>query len=159
MPQSHSESPLSPRDIVREVYEAFTTADPETIERVARKHFADDVIVREAESLPWGGVYEGLETNAELSKGIASAESPIDAANLRVDQLHVTSTTSDGDTHVIAAVSFPWRGAVTIPMRALEWFTIRHGKVVEIQVFLWDTAAAISALQLPEASVDSASKV
>ena len=156
MSQNHIESPLSPEGIVREVYEAFNTTDPDIIERVSRSHFADDVIVREAESLPWGGSYEGIDTVAAMSKGIASAESPIDAANLRIDQLHVASTTAEGDTHVLAAVSFPWRGVTTIPMRALEWFTIRHGKVVEIQVFLWDTAAAISALG-SESSVDSAS--
>ncbi|BBG03788.1 MULTISPECIES: hypothetical protein [Pseudonocardia] len=51
-----------------------------------------------------------------------------------------------GTSHVVAAVSFSWRGATTIPMRALEWFTIRHGRVSEIRVFLWDTGAAVSAL-------------
>ncbi|MGV9867539.1 nuclear transport factor 2 family protein [Rhodococcus koreensis] len=158
MPQDQSGTSLSPEDVVREVYEAFKTTDPDTIERVSRSHFADDVIVREAESLPWGGSYVGIDTVAAMTKGIASAESPIDGANLRIDQLHVASTTAEGDTHVLAAVSFPWRGETTIPMRALEWFTIRHGKVVEIQVFLWDTAAAISALR-SDSNVDSASSV
>ncbi|AEF38617.1 4Fe-4S domain-containing protein [Hoyosella subflava] len=137
---------LSPQDIVRAVYSAFNSLDPDIIEETARTYFADTVVVREAESLPWGGIYEGIETVAAMTKGLASPASPVDAANLHIDHLHVGATSSDNTTHVLAAVSFPWRGAVTIPMKALEWFTVRDDKVVEIQVYLWDTAAAISAL-------------
>jgi hypothetical protein len=142
---SNSVVEQSPEDVVRAVYSAFKTLDSDIIEETARVYFADTVVVREAESLPWGGNYEGIETVAAMTKGLASPESPIDAANLRIDHLHV-GRTSNGITHVLAAVSFPWRGTTTIPMRALEWFTVHNGKVVEIQVYLWDTAAAIAAL-------------
>jgi len=83
---------------------------------------------------------------AAMTQGLADPAAPIDAANLTVDELIVDESGAPGTAHVIAAVSFPWRGTTTIPMRALEWFTIRDGKVSEIQVFLWDTGAAVSAL-------------
>jgi ketosteroid isomerase-like protein len=133
-------------EIVRSVYRAFTSGDTGLIDRTVRELFADDVVVHEAESLPWGGRYDGLETVAAMTQGLADPAAPIDAANLSVDELIVDESGAPGTAHVIAAVSFPWRGATTIQMRALEWFTIRHGKVSEIQVFLWDTGAAVSAL-------------
>lgn len=133
-------------DIVRSVYRAFTSGDTGLIDRTVRELFAEDVVVHEAESLPWGGRYDGLDTVAAMTQGLADPAAPIDAANLSVDELIVDESGAPGTSHVVAAVSFPWRGATTIPMRALEWFTIRDGKVTEIQVFLWDTGAAVSAL-------------
>lgn len=133
-------------DIVRSVYRAFTSGDHGLIDRTVRELFADDVVVHEAESLPWGGRYDGLDTVAAMTQGLADPAAPIDVANLSVDELIVDESGAPGTAHVVAAVSFPWRGATTIPMRALEWFTIRDGKVSEIQVFLWDTGAAVSAL-------------
>jgi ketosteroid isomerase-like protein len=133
-------------DIVRSVYRAFTSGDTALIDRTVRALFADDVVVHEAESLPWGGRYDGLDTVAAMTQGLADPAAPIDAANLSVDELIVDESGAPGTAHVIAAVSFPWRGTTTVPMKALEWFTIRDGKVSEIRVFLWDTAAAVSAL-------------
>ena len=139
--------PLAAEEVVRVVYAAFNSADSAKISAMAQDYFADEVIVREAESLPWGGVYEGLDTVAAMTAGIASAESPIDAARLQIEQLIAGRPDPSGTTQVVAVVSFPWRGPrTTIPMRALEWFTVRSGKVVEIQVFLWDTAAANAVL-------------
>jgi ketosteroid isomerase-like protein len=133
-------------DIVRSVYRAFTSGDTALIDRTVRALFADDVVVHEAESLPWGGRYDGLDTVAAMTQGLADPAAPIDAANLSVDELIVDESGAPGTAHVIAAVSFPWRGTTTVPMKALEWFMIRDGKVSEIRVFLWDTAAAVSAL-------------
>jgi hypothetical protein len=80
---------------------------------------------------------------------IGDPQSPIDAAHLRVDQL-IVATNPEGDVdHVVAAVSFPWRAPhpLPTPMRALEWFSVRQDKVIEIQVYLWDTAAGLAALR------------
>jgi ketosteroid isomerase-like protein len=134
-------------DLVRKVYAAFNSGDSTVISEMAKACFADDVVVREAESLPWGGVYQRLETVTPLTAGIASPQSPIDASRLVVEKLIATEHDGSGTAQVVAVVSFPWRGSRrTIPMRALEWFTVRGGKVVEIQVFLWDTAAAMAVL-------------
>jgi ketosteroid isomerase-like protein len=139
-------------EVVRAVYAAFTSADPEKIERAVRELFADDVVVHEPESLPWGGRYDGIETVAAMTVGLADPSAPVDAGNLTIDQVFVGEDSTSGPFHVVAAVSFPWRGHTTIAMRALEWFTVDHGKVTEIRVFLWDTAAAIAALQGPQES-------
>jgi len=139
-------SALSAEQIVREVYRAFTSTDPGVIEKTVRQHFADDCVVYEAESLPWGGRYKGLDNVVAMTVGIADPSAPIDAANLVVDDMIVREAGSVGVSQVVAAVSFPWRGAKTIPMKALEWFMVENGKVTEIKVYLWDTAAAIAAL-------------
>jgi ketosteroid isomerase-like protein len=134
-------------DVVRKVYAAFNSCDPARIATMAAECFADDIVVREPESLPWGGVYEGLDIVTAMTVGISSPESPIVAAQIVVQQLITAEPEPDGTAQVVAVVSFPWRGPLqVIPMRALEWFTVRAGKVAEIQVFLWDTAAAIAAL-------------
>jgi hypothetical protein len=149
MPESQvtTEKPLAAEEVVREIYAAFNSADAVIISTMAQKYFDDNVVVREAESLPWGGVYQGLDTVAAMTAGIASPASPIDAARLRVEQLIASQSEPSGTAQVVAVVSFPWRGVqTTIPMRALEWFTLRSGKVIEIQVFLWDTAAAMAVL-------------
>jgi ketosteroid isomerase-like protein len=138
-------------EIVRAVYNALISVDPDTIHAAAGSYFDDDIVVHEPESLPWGGVYRGRELVTGLMANIGDPASPIDAANLTIDNL---IHTPDGDGHqVVAAVSFPWRGAGPVPgrMRALEWFTVRGGKVTEIRVYLWDTAAGIAALQPVEA--------
>jgi ketosteroid isomerase-like protein len=136
----------SPPDVVRAVYAALTSVDPATIQAAAARYFDDDIVVHEPESLPWGGVYRGRELVTGLMANIGDPASPIDAANLAIDNI---IHTPDGSAHqVIAAVSFPWRGAAAEPgrMHALEWFTVRGGKVTEIRVYLWDTAAGIAAL-------------
>jgi ketosteroid isomerase-like protein len=144
----------SPTDVVRAVYAALCSADPDTIRAAATAHFAHEIVVHEPEALPWGGYYRGREPVTGLMAGIGDPASPIDAANLTVDQL---IHTPDGDDHqVIAAVSFPWRGAGpdTYPMRALEWFTVREAKVTEIRIYLWDTAAGLAALQPVQPSAE-----
>jgi ketosteroid isomerase-like protein len=139
--------------IVRAVYAALCSADPDTISSVAAEYFDDDIVVREAESLPWGGVYRGRHPVTALMTNIGDPQSPIDAAHLSVDQLIATADPTSDVDQVIAAVSFPWRGPSQPPvsMRALEWFTVRGNKVVEIQIYLWDTAAALAALQPADA--------
>ncbi|KAF7549663.1 hypothetical protein G7Z17_g6220 [Cylindrodendrum hubeiense] len=140
-------SPRSAEDIVRSVYRAFQSANAEVVERCARELLAADAVLVEAESLPWGGRYEGIESVVATIIGVASPESPIDAANLVIDDMIVREGGGDSPSQVIAAVSFPWRGPnKRIPMRSLEWFTVQNGKVTELRIYLWDTAAAISAL-------------
>jgi hypothetical protein len=134
-------------DTVRAVYRAFGSGAPEAIAAMAAEYFGEGIVIREAESLPWGGVYEGLETASAMAAGISSPQSPIVAAELIIERLITGSADADGAVQVVAVTSFPWRGAGgTIPMRAMEWFTVRAGKVEEIQIFLWDTSAALAAL-------------
>lgn len=148
---------MNPPEIVRAVYAALTSVDADTIHAAAAAYFDDDIVVREPESLPWGGIYQGRELVTGLMANIGDPASPIDAANLTIDNL---VHTPDGEDHqVIAAVSFPWRGAAAEPARmsALEWFTVRAGKVTEIRVYLWDTAAGLAALQPTSETVEAPS--
>jgi hypothetical protein len=133
------------KEIVGEIYSAFIARDLERVAAVFDRNLADDVVLFEPESLPYGGKYERLETVKEFTGGLVDPQSPIDAGKLAVNFI----LTSDSDPHVIASVSFPWDppgGPGAIPMGALELFTFDELKVVEMRVFLWDTAACIASL-------------
>jgi ketosteroid isomerase-like protein len=133
--------------IVRAVYRAFTSQESAVTESALRTLFADEIVIREPESLPWGGVYHGIESAVSMAAAIATPQSPIVATELKVERLFECEADDVGTAHVVAFTTFPWRGPKsTVSMCALEWFTVRDGKVREIQVFLWDTSAAVAAL-------------
>ena len=123
----------SSADIVSLIYESFVSKDVARIHALFDDHLADDVVLHEPESLPYGGTYSGLDALKAFVAGLASDESPVDAARLVVEDL-----VASGD-RVVGYVSFPWQPAGApepIPMRALELFTFRAGRVAEMRVFL-----------------------
>jgi ketosteroid isomerase-like protein len=66
-----------------------------------------------------------------------------------VEKIHVRRVLEQGD-EIAVHVEFPWiapRAAEPIPMAAVEWFTFREGRVVEMIVSYWDTAACLRAMQ------------
>jgi len=134
------------RAALREIYAAFVSKDLAVVSAITDRYFARDIVIREPESLPYGGAYEGFDAAKALFDGLVDPRSAIDAAKLQVDEL-----IGSGDSpHLVAAVSFPWQppGAEkALSMRALEWFTFRGLEVVEIQVFLWDAAACLASLE------------
>ncbi len=137
-------------DVIREVYAAFKSLDPSVIEEMCTTHYAPDVVLREAQSLPWGGVYNGLVAVRDLTLGICNPQNPIDASKLEVLELFHGANEAREVEHVVAAVSFPWKVGDSEPvlMRAMEWFTLnKELKVIELQVFMWDTAACLASLQ------------
>lgn len=133
-------------DVVRELYAAVKTADPAVVTAVLDKHFASDIVVHEADSLPWGGTYSGLDAISVLATGMTNPASPVDVRSLEVEHLLVESADISGDSHVVAILNVPFRGpSTTLQTRVLEWFTFRHGKVTRIDIFL-DTASVLAVL-------------
>jgi uncharacterized protein len=134
------------RAAVEAIYATFVAKDLARVRATTKRYFAPDIVIREPESLPYGGVYEGLDAATALFSGLVDPQSPVDAAHLRIDAL----IASEDDPHVVGAVSFPWQppgAGEALAMRALEWWTFRDLEVAEIQVFLWDSAACLESLR------------
>ena len=66
-----------------------------------------------------------------------------------VEQIRVRRVLEQGD-EIAVDVEFPWiaPGATeSIPMSAVEWFTFRDGRIIDMAVGYWDTAACARALR------------
>jgi hypothetical protein len=53
----------------------------------------------------------------------------------------------------VAEAVFPWTAPGArkpIPMAAFEWFTFRDGRISEMVVSYWDTAACVAAMKAAE---------
>jgi uncharacterized protein len=120
--------------LARAMYDAQVRGDA----KAALAALHTDVVLREPESLPYGGAYVGLES---VLAGIGEAARWVDLSSLQVERIL-------GDEEVVVAfIRCDWRkedGSRTA-LELRECLTIRDGKVAEIQVFLWDTAALVAA--------------
>ncbi len=98
---------------------------------------APDFTAHENESLPWGGVYRGMEENVRLVTQLAKY---LDFSQLKMHHFAV-----DRDL-VIAYGSVVWRGEKGDQTRVVplaECYVIKGGKMVSIHPFFWDTAAFV----------------
>ena len=95
----------------------------------------DVIVICEAETLPYGGEYRGVEGFKALGQKIFGA-----FASMKAD-FH--GCTASEDT-VVAEITITLTGnktGKTLACPALEMFKIKDGKIVEIRPFYWDTAA------------------
>lgn len=122
--------PTENRNVVRNIYDAFARGDLET----AASFFSDKLVLHEPESLPYGGVYSGLQEVGSIVSQIARR---LDLSKLTIERL-----VGDGDD-VVALVTASWNGdnGKRTEARLSEWFTFLDRKVVEIRAFYWDVAA------------------
>jgi ketosteroid isomerase-like protein len=77
--------------------------------------------------------------------GFVTTTTPI----IRPEQIEIESIVEEGDSIVAKAV-FPWLAPGArepIPMSAFEWFTFRDGRISEMVVSYWDTAACLAAME------------
>lgn len=99
--------------------------------------FADDVIMCEAESLPYGGTYHG---KAGLKRGIAKMYEAWSEMLFTIEEV-----TGGGDLcfvylHTSASSA---RTGKTYAFPVAELWRFRDGKVIELRPFYWDTHRAI----------------
>lgn len=119
------------RRAVQALYAGIRERDADTVAAIVDDHFADDVVLHEPSSLPWGGAHAGRERVRRMFVGMAAApagQSPIAAASLRVQRV-----AADGDDVVVDLRFDLTLEGVTQPRGAVEWFSWRDGKVVEIR--------------------------
>ncbi len=126
------------RAIVQAVYAHAGAGDWEGAER----YLSDDLVIIEAENLPYAGHYAGRGALRELY-GIVMAH--------WIDPVIDFHAMTAGDDHVVSLVTFRFtsrRSGRRLAMPLAEVFRIEAGKVVEIKPFYFDTKA-IARLELP----------
>ena len=116
---------------VRAFLEAFRNADLAAMEAL----LAPDFVLRQADGLPYAGVYRGVEGWRGLLHKFGQTWSSLVPAL-------VASVGSGPQFALLFDLAFTSRASgKTLNTRVLEFWTLRNGKVVEILPFYWDTAA------------------
>lgn len=119
------------RALATDFYQALLAGD---IDR-ASAYLADDLVLREAGSLPFGGVHHGREN---FFKAVGGAGELIDLNDLKLEHLLV-----DGDRVAVLVAIRSRLNADAGQQYCIDWVTFRDGKVVELMPFYWDTAALL----------------
>jgi ketosteroid isomerase-like protein len=120
------------RQLVLNAYAAISSGDLDAFYSC----FHEDVVLHEAESLPYGGCYRGL---AELKHGVAKV---FDAwADFR---FHVEEVAAAGDMAFVYlhGCGTGKKTGKTFAFPFVEVWRFRQGKVIELRPFYWDTNRA-----------------
>ena len=147
-PQSTDEeqTPMSPnRAVLERYYSALQRKDADKLRNAIEEGFAPDAVLRISDSLPYGGMHAGRTVIRDMLMGFVTTTAPI----IRPEQIQIESVVEEGDSIVAKAV-FPWLApgaSKPIPMSAFEWFTFRDGRISEMSVCYWDTAACLAAMR------------
>jgi ketosteroid isomerase-like protein len=138
------------RAILERYYSALQHKDADELRSSIEEGFAPDAVLRISDSLPYGGTHTGRETILEMLMGFVTTTAPI----IRPEQITIEGMVEEGDTIVAKAV-FPWLApgaSESIPMSAFEWFTFLDGRISEMVVSYWDTAACLAAMEAAKAN-------
>jgi ketosteroid isomerase-like protein len=138
------------RAILERYYSALQHKDADELGSSIEEGFTPDAVLRISDSLPYGGTHAGRETILEMLMGFVTTTAPI----IRPEQITIERMVEEGDTIVVKAV-FPWLApgaSEPILMSAFEWFTFRDGRISEMVVSYWDTAACLAAMETATAN-------
>lgn len=139
------DTPVSPnRQVVDRFYAAVMAKDAHAIRAAIADGFAEDAVLRLSDSLPYGGAHIGRDAIQGLLAKLAATRTPM----VLVEGITIRRVLEQGD-QIAVDVEFPWiapGAAEAIPMSAVEWFTFRDGRIVDMAVGYWDTAAVERAL-------------
>jgi ketosteroid isomerase-like protein len=133
------------RTTLERYYSALQHKNADELRSAIEEGFAPDAVLRISDSLPYGGTHAGRKVILTMLMGFVTTTAPI----IRPEQIKIERMVEEGDSIVAQAV-FPWLapGARTpIPMSAFEWFTFRDGRISEMVVSYWDTAACVAAMK------------
>ena len=122
------------RRLMQAIYDAVSAGDLAGV----FNRLADDVVIREPEFLPYGGVYRGKEHFGDVVGKIAKT---YDMTRIRADYI-----VADGE-RVIGVLRMPDL-ATGEDVLVAEESVIRDGKVVQMTVFVHDAQSLISAPRL-----------
>lgn len=119
--------------VVEAIFAAFASNDLAEV----LKQFSHDVVVREAESLPQGGVYRGHDEFVRMLTRLGEAyEIESDAPRLAL---------ADDVVVVRMAPTFTSRTTSrSVRMPTVEIYTVHQGLVVAVEAFYQDTAAMVA---------------
>lgn len=118
------------RETMQKIYAAMMVGDMETV----KSFVADDIVIHEAESLPYGGLYRGPSGVDRLARLIYATWDDIDSQLIEV--------TAGGD-RAVALMHFSAKGKRTgksfsFPI-AEAWRFNKEGKAIEWRPFYFDT--------------------
>jgi ketosteroid isomerase-like protein len=133
------------RATLERYYSALRHKNADELRSAIEEGFAPDAVLRISDSLPYGGTHAGREVILTMLMGFVTTTTPI----IRPEQIEIESMVEEGDSIVAKAV-FPWLAPGArepIPMSAFEWFTFRDGRISEMVVSYWDTAACLAAMK------------
>ena len=122
------------RQLMQAIYDAVSAGDLGGV----LDRLADDVVIREPEFLPYGGVYRGKEHFGDVVGKIAKT---YDMTQIRADYI-----VADGE-RVIGVLRMPDL-ATGEDVLVAEESIIRDGKVVQMTVFVHDAQSLITAPKL-----------
>jgi ketosteroid isomerase-like protein len=138
------------RAILERFYRALQHKDADELRSAIEAGFAPDAVNRISDSLPYGGTHAGREAILKMLTEFVTTRTPI----IPPEQITIERMVEEGDSIVAKAV-FPWLApgaSEPIPMSAFEWFTFRDGRISEMVVSYWDTAACLAAMQATAAN-------
>jgi uncharacterized protein len=127
------ESVDSSRTVAQRYYEAIGAHDIEG----ALALIAEDVVLREAPSLPYGGTHHGRD---KFIEALGGATEFVDIDSIVLEHLLV-----DGERVAAFVVCRAPSQKDGPPSYCLDWLLIRGGKIVELTPFYFDTAAMLAA--------------
>ncbi|MFC8831510.1 nuclear transport factor 2 family protein [Streptomyces sp. NPDC057137] len=105
--------------------------------------FSPDVVLRQAEALPYGGIWRGHEGMERFFLAMAGVWESFDMAG---QEFLATGETSVVLTQVHARARATGR-ELAFPI--LQTITITDGRIAEVRPFYWDTGAVADATRLP----------
>src|SRR5271154_6594749 len=117
--------------VARHYYTALMDGDADR----ALSVFSEDIVLREAASLPYGGTHRGREA---FIAALGGATKFVDLEHIALEHLIV-----DGE-RAAAFVSYHPPGSPDgEPQYCIDWLVIRDGKIVELMPFYFDTATML----------------
>jgi len=117
----------------------YTAAAAGKLDEVSRM-LADDVVLYEAESLPYGGVHQGRDN-------VMKTITLLFTEYLNLSEYTVVRLLGEGE-HVVACLKVAGvthTSGKPVAFEACERFVVRDGVITEIKPFYWDTAALLEA--------------
>jgi ketosteroid isomerase-like protein len=139
------------REILERYYRALQHKNADELRSAIEEGFAPDAVLRISDSLPYGGTHSTRNVILNMLLGFVK---PTATPIIRPEEIRIEGIVEDGDSIVAKAV-FPWLAPGArkpIPMSAFEWFTFRDGRISEMVVSYWDTAACVAAMKAAEAT-------
>jgi ketosteroid isomerase-like protein len=130
--------------VIDRFYAAVIAKDGDAIAAAIDDGFAEDAVMRISDSLPYGGAYSGRDAVQALLGKLVRTRTPM----VLVEQINVLRVLEQ-DNEIAVHVEFPWiapDATEPIEMAAVEWFTFRDGRVVDMMVSYWDSAACLRAI-------------
>jgi ketosteroid isomerase-like protein len=128
---------MTPLEASRRMYECVRQGDWKAVEAF----MADDLVIREPASLPYGGEWRGKDALQRLYAHVMSFwDEP------RVEWIDLIG----GDGHTVALLRFTMTARATgtrVTQTVCEVTRFAEGKMAEMQIHYFDTAALLKALE------------